>query len=174
MPRKSKQIIIKKIPQDFIAGKIHSFRGKKVIMDQDLALLYGVETKHLTRQVRRNLERFPEDFMFQLTRHDYLRCQNGTSKKGGRRYLPYVFTEQGVAMLSSVLGSPQAIQANIQIMRTFVLLKRIGITYSTLNRKIDSLEKKYDERFKIVFEAIRSMMIQEIKPKRRMGFHTEE
>ncbi len=99
--------------QDVVESKIHTIRGKKIILDEQLATLYGVATKYLTRQVRRNLKRFPADFMFQLTRHEYLRCQNVTSKRGGRRYLPYAFTEQGVAMLSSVLNSEQAVMVNI-------------------------------------------------------------
>ena len=155
-----------------IANKIHSIRGRNVMLDQDLAALYGVETKYLTRQVRRNRERFPEDFMFQLTRHEYLRCQIGTSNRGGRRYLPYAFTEQGVAMLSSVLSSKKAIRVNIQIMRTFVDIKRAGLHYAALQHRIDEMEKRYDTQFKGVFDAIRRLIIEPEKPKRRIGFHS--
>src|SRR3990167_1982579 len=139
---------------EFISNKIHFIRGKAVMMDQDLARLYGVETKYLNRQVRRNLERFPEDFMFQLTKNEVLRCQNVTLKKSGRgqhkKYLPICFTEQGVAMLSSVLNSPLAIQVNIQIMRAFVAVKRMGLSYAVLKRRLQELEKKYDVKFEIV------------------------
>ena len=162
--------IKKEFPVEFIAGKIHSFRGKRIILDEDLALLYEVETKYLTRQVRRNIERFPEDFIFRLTRGEYLRCQNVTSKRGGRRYLPYAFTEQGVAMLSSVLKSKPAIMVNIQIMRAFVVMKRVGLTYSFLQKKIDAMEKKYDTQFKVVFDAIRRLMNPPVSPKRKIGF----
>ena len=117
MSRHSKSLSI-----EVIRTMILIIRGRKVILDSDLADLYSVETKYLTRQVRRNQDRFPEDFMFQLTQDEYLRCQNVTSKRGGRRYMPYAFTEQGVAMLSSVLRSKNAVQVNIAIMRTFVRL----------------------------------------------------
>ena len=157
-----------------VENKIYQVRGKKIMFDADLAQLYGVETKQLTRQVRRNLERFPDDFMFQLTKQEFLRCQFGTSKKGGRRYLPYVFTEQGVAMLSSVLNSKRAILVNIQIMRTFVKLRRVAVTYTGLRHKIDDMEKKYDVQFRVVFDAIRELMAPPPEtPKRRIGFHTE-
>ncbi len=137
------------------------------MLDEDLARLYGVKTKQFNRQVKRNLERFPEDFMFQLTEAEVLRCQIGTSKRGGRRYLPYAFTEQGVAMLSSVLNSPLAIQVNIQIMRAFVAMKRTGLTYAALKRRIEELEKKYDVKFKVAFEAIEQIILEMIKIERR-------
>ncbi|OGW84075.1 MAG: DNA-binding protein [Omnitrophica bacterium RIFCSPLOWO2_01_FULL_45_10] len=160
------------IRPEVIAGKIHSVRGKRVMLDYDLAFLYGVETKYLKRQVRRNRERFPEDFMFELTEPENLRCQNVTSNRGGRRYLPYAFTEQGVSMLSSVLNSKQAVMVNIQIMRAFVTLKRAGLTYAVLRKKIDEMEKKYDRQFKSVFDAIRELMTSPPeKPKPRIGFH---
>ena len=142
------------IRPEVIAGKIHSVRGKRVMLDYDLAFLYGVETKYLKRQVRRNIERFPEDFMLELTEPENLRCQNVTSNRGGRRYLPYAFTEQGVSMLSSVLNSKQAVMVNIQIMRAFVTLKRAGLTYAVLRKKIDEMEKKYDRQFKSLFYPI--------------------
>lgn len=159
---------------DKIESKIFKIRGKKVMLDKDLAELYGVETKQLTRQVRRNIERFPDDFMFLLTHQEVrnLRCQIGTSSYGGRRYLPYAFTEQGVAMLSSVLHSKRAIQVNVQIMRAFVNLRRVAVTYADLKRKIEEIEKKYDSQFGIVFKAIKILMEplpQKSRP--RIGFH---
>jgi len=156
---------------ELISSKIHFVRGKAVMMDEDLAKLYGVETKYLNRQVHRNAARFPEDFMFQLTKAEVLRCQNVTLKKTGRgqhrKYLPIVFTEQGVAMLSSVLNSSLAIQVNIQIMRAFVAVKRMGLTYSALKRKIYELEKKYDVKFKVVFEAIEQIILEVMKIERK-------
>ncbi|MEK6645753.1 MAG: ORF6N domain-containing protein [Candidatus Firestonebacteria bacterium] len=161
------------IPQERVENKISQIRGRRVMLDTDLAELYGVETKYLIRQVRRNIKRFPEDFMFQLTKSEFLRCQIVTSKRGGRRYLPYAFSEQGVAMLSSVLNSERAIMVNIQIMRAFVNLKRESLTYIELKRKIDTMEKKYDQQFKVVFEAIKRLMkpveLPE-KPKKKIGF----
>ncbi|MCU0608552.1 MAG: ORF6N domain-containing protein [Chitinispirillaceae bacterium] len=143
-----------------IRGFIHHFRGKAVMLDSDLADLYKVETKALNQAVRRNIGRFPEDFMFQLTENEEktLRSQFVTSNsagRGGRRYMPNVFTEQGVAMLSGILNSDTAITVNIQIMRAFVQLRRIGMSVVDLKRKIDNLERKYDRNFKIVFDAIR-------------------
>jgi phage regulator Rha-like protein len=157
-----------------IKNKIFVIRGKKVMLDEDLAELYDVETKQLTRQVRRNIERFPADFMFLLTDKELtiLRCQIGTSSWGGRRYKPYVFTEQGVAMLSSVLNSKRAIGVNIAIMRAFVELRRGVFTYEGLKRKIDAMEKKYDGQFQVVFTALKKLMEPPPeKPKRRIGFH---
>lgn len=158
-----------------IESRIFQIRGRKVILDSDLAMLYGVETKYLTRQVRRNLKRFPEDFMFRLTQEEFLRCQNVTSKRGGRRYLPYAFTEEGVAMLSSVLNSERAILVNIHIMRAFVNLRRIGLTYVGLKRKIEAMEKKYDGQFKIVFDTLKKLLEPpSVKEKRIIGFRTHE
>ena len=155
-----------------IESRIFQIRGRKVMLDNDLAMLYGVDTKYLTRQVRRNVQRFPEDFMFRLTREEFLRCQNVTSKRGGRRYLPYAFTEEGVAMLSSVLNSTRAILVNIHIMRAFVNLRRIGLTYVGLKRKIEAIEKKYDKQFAIVFQAIKQLLEPlPVKPKPPIGFH---
>lgn len=158
-----------------IHSSIHIIRGEKIIIDSDLASLYGVEAKNLNRAVKRNLNRFPEDFMFQLTTKEYdnLRFQFGTSRSsnyGGRRYLPYAFTEQGVAMLSSVLNSPKAIQVNIEIMRAFVKIRQMISTHSELSKKLNALERKYDGQFKIVFEAIRQLMEEPVKPKKKMGF----
>ncbi|MGE0269461.1 MAG: ORF6N domain-containing protein [Candidatus Omnitrophota bacterium] len=155
-----------------IANKIFIVRGQKVILDHDLAQLYEVETKHLTRQVRRNKIRFPSDFMFQLTKDEYLRCQNGTSKRGGRRYLPYTFTEHGVAMLSSVLNSERAVLANIDIMRAFIKLREILSTHKNLARKLKDLEKKYDAQFQGVFNALRRLISEDEKPKTPIGFHS--
>src|SRR5262249_35728253 len=131
------------------------------MLDRDLGALYGVETKMLNRAVKRNFKRFPSDFMFQLTEDeaDALRYQIGTSKKGrgGRRYLPYVFTEQGVAMLSSVLNSERAILVNIEIMRAFVKLRQMLASNAELSRRLDELESKYDKQFRVVFDAIRQI-----------------
>jgi hypothetical protein len=141
---------------------IYHIRGKAVMLDSDLAILYKVDTRSLNQAVRRNLDRFPEDFMFRLTPEEQkrLKSQFVISKigRGGRRKLPLVFTEQGVAMLSGVLNSDIAIQANITIMRAFVRIRRIGLTYTELKRKIDRMEEKYDSHFKIVFDAIRDLM----------------
>ena len=142
------------------------------MLDQDLAALYGVETKRINEQVKRNKDRFQEDFMFQLTKEEFmnLKSQIATSKWGGRRKAPYVFTEQGVSMLSSVLNSKRAIQVNIQIMRTFVYLRQMLLANKNLSKRLDELEAKYDKQFQVVFEAIRQLMKPETKPKRRIGF----
>jgi len=147
------------IPQERIEQRILVIREKRVMSDRDLAKLYGVETKYLKRQVRRNLDKFPADFMFQLSKEELKdwRCQIGTSNssdKMGLRYRPYVFTEPGVAMLSSVLNSKRAIQVNIQIIRTFIKLREMLLTHAELRRKIETMENKYDQRFKVIFEAI--------------------
>jgi len=163
------------IPAERIRQCILLLRDRKVIMDADLAALYGVETKSLVRAVKRNIERFPADFMFQLSKKEYdnLRCHFGTSSEwGGRRYPPFVFTEQGVAMLSSVLKSKRAVQVNIEIMRAFVRLRRILQTNDALAKKLARLEKRYDPQFRVVFSAIRELMISEEKPRRRIGFHS--
>lgn len=158
---------------DTIAAKILLIRGKRVMFDRDLAKLYEVDTRQLTRQVRRNMDRFPEDFMFQLTKGELqnLMCQIGTSSWGGTRKLPYVFTEQGVAMLSGVLHSKRAVQVNIQIMRAFIQLKRMLLTNVGLRRKIEEMEKKYDKQFVIVFQAIKQLLEPPlVKEKRIIGF----
>ncbi|MCX5668887.1 MAG: ORF6N domain-containing protein [Candidatus Omnitrophica bacterium] len=148
------------VTAEIITERILIIRGKRVMLDVDLAMLYEVKTKRLNEQVARNKKRFPEDFMFQLTAEeaDFLRSQNATSKRGGRRYLPYVFTQEGVAMLSSVLNSERAIMVNIQIMRAFAQLRRMLLTNHDLRRKIEVMEKKYDKQFSIVFEAIRQLL----------------
>jgi uncharacterized protein YjcR len=163
------------VPAERIEKSILLIRKQKIMLDSDLAALYGVETKALVQAVKRNLERFPKDFMFQLSREEFsiLRSQFVTSSDwGGRRYPPYAFTEQGVAMLSSVLRSPRAIQVNIEIMRAFIRLRQMLASNAELARKLDELEKKYDAQFKEVFEAIRQLM-KPPEPKRRsIGFRT--
>lgn len=162
-----------------IEQRIFSIRNERVMLDSDLAVLYGVQTRSLVQAVKRNISRFPSDFMFRLTKseHDNLRSQIVTSKRsgrGGRRYAPYAFTEQGVAMLSSVLKSKRAVNVNIEIMRTFVRLRRILATHADLARKLMTLESKYDAQFKVVFDAIRALMEPPPEPKRKqIGFHTE-
>ncbi|MFA5339893.1 MAG: ORF6N domain-containing protein [Candidatus Omnitrophota bacterium] len=158
-----------------IAAKILFIRGKKVMLDGDLAVIYGVKTGRLNEQVKRNLKRFPEDFMFQLTKGEALNLmsQNAISSWGGIRKLPRVFTQEGVAMLSSVLNSERAIMANIQIMRAFVQLRHLLLTSSDLRRKIEAMEKKYDKQFAIVFQAIKELFEPPEKPKRQIGFRAE-
>ncbi len=164
------------VPIEVIEKKILLIGGQKVMLDSDLAELYGVETKVLVRAVKRNGERFPADFMVQLTKEEFdnLKYHFGTSRWGGRRYLPYAFSENGVAMLSSVLNSKRAIQVNIQIMRTFTKLREMMATHKDLARKLKELEKKYDGQFQIVFEAIRQIIEVEEKPKRKIGFIVKE
>src|SRR6266478_427225 len=158
-----------------VERRIFLVRGQKVMLDKDLAELYRVPTKSLNLAVKRNADRFPADFMFELTDDEAagLRFHFETSKRGrgGRRYLPYAFTEQGVAMLSSVLRSPRAVQVNIAIMRTFVRLREMLATNQKLRRKIEDMEKRYDARLQIVFATIESMLEDEDLPKRGIGFH---
>ena len=188
-PRKSSVLFI----PEKIAPLVHILRHEKVLLDSDLAELYGVTTGHLNRAVQRNLDRFPADFIFQLTENEFeiltsqiaassleetnLKCQTGIScSHGGRRHLPYAFTEQGVAMLSSVLRSPRAVEVNIAIMRTFVQLRRLMDSNALLAENIQSLEAKYaehDQQFQIVFDAIRQLIATDATPKREMGFHAE-
>lgn len=165
---------------ELIERRIYLIRGKKVMVDQDLAYLYGVETRTLNQAVKRNLERFPEDFMFQLNKEEAdlwfnSRSQNVILKQGENiKYQPFAFTEQGVSMLSSVLKSKTAIKVNIQIMRTFTRLKELIVTNELIRLKIDELEKKYaehDKKFEAIFEAIRQLLIVPKKPKREIGFH---
>jgi ORF6N domain len=160
------------VPIESIRKSIILLRGQKVILDFDLAELYGVGTKVLNQSVTRNIERFPGDFMFRVTRQEVaiLRSQFVTSRWGGIRYLPRAFTEQGVAMLSSVLRSKQAVQVNIEIMRAFVKLRQILYSNVDLARKLDALEKKYDSQFKVVFEAIRQLMSEPESKTRQIGF----
>jgi len=164
------------IPQEIIEGKILFIRGKKVMLDRDLAQLYGVTTGNLNKAVNRNIGRFPEDFMFQLTAEEFknLKFHFGISSWGGTRKLPRVFTENGVAMLSSVLNSRRAIHVNIQIMRTFTRLREMLMTHKDLKQKIEEMEKKYDYQFKIVFDAIKQLLRTPEKPKKRIGFLADE
>jgi hypothetical protein len=174
-----------------VARLVFLIRGEKVMLDVDLAKLYGVTTKALNQAVRRNLSRFPEDFAFQLSKEEFdamgsqvvttfstaqnLRSQIVTSSlHGGRRHPPYAFTEQGVAMLSSVLRSSRAVEVNIAIMRTFVQLRRLMDSNAGLARKIEGLEKKYDEKFAVVFAAIKQLIAPPEPSKKRIGFHPEK
>ena len=163
------------IPQVLIERKIFLIRGRRVMLDRDLAELYGVETRDLNKAVKRNIDRLPEDFMFQLTNEEFgnLKFHFGTSSWGGTRKLPYAFTENGVAMLSSVLNSKLAIHVNIQIMRTFTRLREILLTHKDLARKLADMEKKYDSQFKVVFDAIRQLMKPDEPKKKPIGFRRE-
>ena len=174
MAASSKQLT--PIPDERITDKIFLIRGRKVMVDRDLAQLYGVSTKVFNQAVKRNNRRFPEDFMFQLTKEelDSLRLQIATLKGRGKhtKYLPNAFTEQGVAMLSGVLNSEKAIQVNIQIIRNFVRLRQLLATNEQLARKLKEMEKKYDSQFQQVFRVITKLMVAEAKPKRegKLGF----
>ena len=160
------------LPQEQIERSIILLRGQKVMLDKDLALLYGVETRDLNKAISRNRDRFPTDFMFQLTLEEYknLMFQIGTSRWGGTRKVPHAFTELGVAMLSSVLKSKRAVQVNIQIMRTFAALRELLTTHKDIARKLEEMEKKYDQKFTIVFEAIRQLLVPLDPPKQKIGF----
>jgi phage regulator Rha-like protein len=160
------------IPQEVIRSRILFLRGKKVILDCDLAELYDVETKHLTRQVRRNRSRFPADFLFILTRLEIasLKCHFGASSWGGTRKPPFAFTEHGILMLSSVLNSERAIQVNIQIMRAFTKLREMLAGHKELRQKIADMESKYDYQFKVVFKAIKELLDPPRKSKGPIGF----
>ncbi len=166
----------KETPVEIIATKILEIRGKKVMLDRDLAQLYGVRTKVLNQAVKRNIKRFPSDFMFQLSEEEVnaSRSQIVTLKKGQNiKYLPYVFTEQGVAMLSSVLNSERAIEVNILVMRAFVKLKEVILSHKDLVHKLDQLESKYanhDEKIKYILEAIRLLLEPPEEPKKKIGF----
>ena len=175
------------LPVESIQQRIYLIRGHKVMLDSDLAELYSVETRILVRNVKRHLDRFPSHFMFQLTKEEFdnlkshfatsnLRSQSGISRQwGGRRFPPYAFTEQGVAMLSSVLHSKRAIQVNIQIMDTFVRLRQLLGTHKDMARKLQQLEKKYDAKFSVVFDAIRKLMGPEEPPSsRQIGFQAKK
>lgn len=161
-----------------VRSKISIVRGLRVMFAHDLAELYGVETKVLMQSVRRNTSRFPDDFLFQLTNQEFigLRSQFVTSSFGGTRYLPYAFSEQGVAMLSSVLRSPRAIAVNIEIMRAFVQMRSMLDSNRELSRKVEAMEAEYDEQFAVVFKAIRELMDARTeerapqKSKRKIGF----
>jgi hypothetical protein len=166
------------IPAERIENKILLLRGQKVMLDRDLADLYGLRTSILKRAVTRNAERFPDDFMFLLNAEEVAnwRCQFGTSNSDrmGLRYAPMAFTEQGVAMLSGVLHSPRAIQVNIAIMRTFAHIRQMLASHADLARKLEELEKKYDKQFRVVFDALREMMNPPVPPRKPIGFSVRE
>ena len=165
------------ISEEQIEQIIFLIRGQKVMLSPHLAELYQIEPRVLVQAVKRNSERFPEDFMFQLTDEEFsnLKSQFVTSSWGGmRRATPYAFTEQGVAMLSSVLRSTRAVQVNIEIMRTFVRLRKMLAAHADLARKLAALEKKYDEQFRVVFDAIRQLMAKPEKRKKKIGFTVKE
>ena len=172
MNQTTKELII--IPTERIASRIFWIRGKKVMLDRDLAGLYQVKTKALKQAVKRNIERFPGDFMFQLSEGEFRkwRSQIVTSigDRKGLRYAPMVFTEQGVAMLSSVLNSKRTILVNIQIIRTFVKLRELLATNEAIRKKIEIMERKYDQKFKVIFDVIKRLLVAEEEPKKRIGF----
>jgi ORF6N domain len=165
------------VAMEVIERRIHLFRGQRVMVDSDLASLYEVATGHMNRAVKRNPERFPKDFMFQLTLREAesLICQIGISKtgRGGRRSRPYVFTQEGVAMLSSVLQSQRATMVNVAIMRAFVTLREAMLTHKDLASKIEALERKHKEHdsdIKAIFDAVKQLFAAPVKPKRAIGF----
>lgn len=165
------------IPDERIESKIFLIRGLKVMLDSDLAMLYRVQTMVLNQAVRRNADRFPDDFMFRLTNTEFqiLISQSVISRSthGGRRHAPLVFTEQGVAMLSSVLNSKRAIIVNIQIMRTFTKLREMILENDQLRLKLEDFERRYDEQFQIVFDALRRLLAEPDQPKTQIGFKTD-
>lgn len=160
MPKKKRIPIATFVSHETIERKIYLIRGRKVMLDSELAELYEVRTNVLSKAVGRNLDRFPEDFMFQLSKEEAenLRLQNGVSSWGGRRYLPRVFTDYGILMLSSVLNSKRAIHVNIQIMRTFAKHREMLGAHKDLKERIDELEKKYDSQFQVVFKAVKLLL----------------
>lgn len=169
------------IPDNIVINKIYEIRGHKVMLDSDRADLYGVETKRLNEQVRRNLERFPEDFMFQLSENewDFLRSQFATSKtgRGGRTYFPNVFTEHGVLMLSSVLNSPQAIQVNIQIVRIFSRLRFLINEKAEIKLEIEEIKQKMnsqDKNIELVFNYLDQLIDKKIGPRKRIGYMPDD
>ena len=163
------------LPDEIITSKIYLIRNEKVMLDFDLAELYNVETKNLNRAVKRNINRFPEDFMFQLTKQEVenLRFQIGTSSWGGQRYLPYAFTEQGVAMLSSVLNSDRAIAVNIQIIRIFTRMRQLMLTHKDILLKLEKMEKgfeSHDKKIKLIFEYLKQLLSPTTEPRKQIGF----
>jgi len=160
--------------EEYISQRILTIRSYRVMLDADLASLYDIPTKAFNQAIQRNMDRFPEDFMFQLTEEEFtaLRSQFVTSKigRGGRRYIPYVFTEHGVAMLSGVLNSHRAVQVNIAIMRAFVRMRETMASHRELAQRLNAIEKSYDARFRVVFDAIRALMEPPKTPQRRIGF----
>jgi hypothetical protein len=166
------------LPMERITGRIFMLRGMKVMLDRDLAELYGVETRILKQAVRRNSERFPDDFMFELSQEEFRNWRSqfvtSNSDKMGLRYPPMAFTEQGVAMLSSVLNSKSAIQVNIQIMRAFTQLRQMLASHDDLRQKIEEMESKYDEQFQVVFQAIQQLLDKDQQPGKKIGFLKED
>lgn len=165
------------IPDEVVISKIFIIRNQKIMLDSDLAELYQVETKQLKRQVKRNIERFPNDFMFELTKNEFsnLRSQNGTSKWGKTRYNPLAFTEQGIAMLSSVLNSDIAIKVNIQIIRTFTKMRELLLTNHDLILEMEKIRKKVsgqDENIEMIFKYLRQFVKEKEKPRKKIGFKT--
>ncbi|HEX8974783.1 MAG TPA: ORF6N domain-containing protein [Patescibacteria group bacterium] len=174
----SKQKLTALIPDEKIIGQIYYLRGKKVMFDKDLAELYMVETKELNKAVRRNIDRFPEDFMFQLSKEEFeiLRFHFGTSSYGGRRYLPLAFTEQGIVMLSAVLRSKRAVEVSIHVARVFVKMREMLSSHKELREKIEKMEKENKENFKIIFKVISKLMATntEKENKRKIGFEDKK
>ena len=165
------------IPGERIEKAIYVIRGEKVMLDRDLAELYQVQTKALNQAVRRNIDRFPADFMFQLTENEVAEVNRsqfvtGSEKHRDPRFPPFAFTEQGVAMLSSVLRSKRAITVNIEIMRAFVKLRQLLVSNVELSRRLDELESKYDKQFRVVFDAIRRLMVTPARGRKEIGFRS--
>ncbi len=160
------------VPIEHIERQIFMIHGQRVLLDKDLASLYGVQTRDLNKAVRRNIDRFPQDFSFQLSKEEFenLMFQIGTSRWGGTRKMLHTFTELGVAMLSSVLKSKRAVQVKIQIMRTFAALRELLTAHKDIARKLEEMEKKYDQKFTIVFEAIHQLLVPPDPPKQKIGF----
>ncbi|MGD1961867.1 MAG: ORF6N domain-containing protein [Fulvivirga sp.] len=166
------------VPDEVVMNKIYLIRDEKVMLDSDLAELYQVETRRLNEQVKRNQERFPEDFMFQLTQAEWsnLKSQNATSSWGGRRKLPYVFTEHGVLMLSSVLNSGRAIKVNVQIMRIYTKLRKMLVTHKDLLLKMNEVEAKlnnHDHSIRQIFAYLKELIQEKDEPRERIGFKTK-
>ena len=163
------------VTEGTIQSKIFLIRGQKIMLDRDLAKLYGVETRALNQSVKRNIRRFPDDFMFRLNKQEVgtwiSQIVISNRAKKGIRQKPYAFTEHGILMLSSILNSERAIQVNIQIMRTFSKLRQMLETHKELKKKIEEMERKYDGQFKVVFDALRELLAPPIKPKPQIGFH---
>jgi len=183
---KSKLVMVEKtqeilIPEDQVMNKIYGIRGYKVMIDNDLAVLYGLETKRLKEAVRRNIDRFPADFMFELNMEEFmsLRSQFASSKKvrGGTRYLPMAFTEQGVAMLSSVLNSETAIRVNIQIIRVFTRMRELLLTHKDILQQLEKMEKKltgHDEDIQLIFEYLKKLLNPPQPPRTKIGFRRKD
>jgi hypothetical protein len=163
------------VPAGTVERAIHVIRGQRVMLDSDLAVIYGTTTARVNEQVKRNSERFPNDFMFRLTPAEWtaLKSHSATSNpgRGGRRKLPFAFTEHGAVMLANVLSTPRAVSASIIVVRTFIRLRELLATHADLARKIDELERRYNGQFRVVFEALRKLMAEPAKRRSRIGFH---